>query len=159
MWIRNGLNWNQDTVLNIILENIKKEADGRNVLLFLSGGVDSTITFALLNKALGQEKVLGLSINVLCNDRKANAKDKEELSMAQKELEEIELDIFCEHCSASIKRSVLPVRSVGVQGDFRTYRFPAVLTFTEETCDNGETESAQGNFLNSSFNNIFTSFI
>lgn len=25
--------------------------------------------------------------------------------------------------------SVLPVRSVGVQGDFRTYRFPAVLSF------------------------------
>ena len=56
-------NWDQDTVLNIILENIKKEAEGRNVLLFLSGGVDSTITFALLNKALGQDRVLGLHID------------------------------------------------------------------------------------------------
>ena len=277
-------NWDQDTVLNIILENIKKEADGRNVLLFLSGGVDSTITFALLNKALGQERVLGLhidngfmrknesagvseayrkfgftnfivedasesflkaiagltdpqkkrmavgenfitvrnevtarqnlddswllaqgtlypdiiesggtknshtikthhnrvagiqeliakgliiepirdlykdevraigkklglpdelvmrhpfpgpglSINVLCNDGKANEKDAEELPLAQKELDDIKLDMFCEKCQAGLKRSVLPVRSVGVQGDFRTYRFPALLTFADE---------------------------
>ena len=277
-------NWDQDTVLNIILENIKKEADGRNVLLFLSGGVDSTITFALLNKALGQDRVLGLhidngfmrkneshnvaeayrkfgftnfivedasesflkaiagltdpqkkrmavgenfitvrnevtarqnlddtwllaqgtlypdiiesggtknshtikthhnrvagiqeliakgliiepirdlykdevraigkklglsdelvmrhpfpgpglSINVLCNDGKTNPKDAEELPLAQKELDEIKLDMFCEKCQASLKRSVLPVRSVGVQGDFRAYRFPALLTFADE---------------------------
>ncbi len=277
-------NWDQDTVLNIILENIKKEADGRNVLLFLSGGVDSTITFALLNKALGQERVLGLhidngfmrknesaqvaeayrkfgftnfivedasesflkaiagltdpqkkrmavgenfitvrnevtarqnlddswllaqgtlypdiiesggtknshtikthhnrvagiqeliakgliiepirdlykdevraigkklglpdelvmrhpfpgpglSINVLCNDGKPDSKNEEELSLAQKELNEIKLDMFCEKCTADLKRSVLPVRSVGVQGDFRTYRFPALLAFRDE---------------------------
>ena len=277
-------NWDQDTVLNIILENIKKEADGRNVLLFLSGGVDSTITFALLNKALGQDRVLGLhidngfmrknesaqvaeayrkfgftnfivedasesflkaiagltdpqkkrmavgenfitvrnevtarqnlddswllaqgtlypdiiesggtknshtikthhnrvagiqeliakgliiepirdlykdevraigkklglpdelvmrhpfpgpglSINVLCNDGKSDSKNEEELSLAQKELNEIKLDMFCEKCTADLKRSVLPVRSVGVQGDFRTYRFPALLAFRDE---------------------------
>ena len=277
-------NWDQDTVLGIILETIKKEADGRNVLLFLSGGVDSTITFALLNKALGQERVLGLhidngfmrknesaqvadayrkfgfsnfivedasetflkaiaglsdpqkkrmavgetfitvrndvtarqhldgtwllaqgtlypdiiesggtknshtikthhnrvagiqeliakgliiepirdlykdevraigkklglpdelvmrhpfpgpglSINVLCNDGTQGAKDAEELVLAQKELDAIKIDMFCEHCTADLRRSVLPLRSVGVQGDFRTYRFPAVLSFGHE---------------------------
>ena len=278
-------NWDQDTVLQVILENIKKEAAGCNVLLFLSGGVDSTITFALLNKALGQDRVLGLhidngfmrkneshnvaeayrkfgftnfivedasesflkaisgltdpqkkrmavgenfitvrnevtarqnlddswllaqgtlypdiiesggtknshtikthhnrvagiqeliakgliiepirdlykdevrnigkklglsdelvmrhpfpgpglSINVLCNDGKSwSAKDDEELAAAQKELEEVKLDMFCPKCTESLKRSVLPVRSVGVQGDFRTYRFPALLTFADE---------------------------
>ena len=294
-------NWDQDTVLNIILENIKKEADGRNVLLFLSGGVDSTITFALLNKALGQDRVLGLhidngfmrknesvavaeayrkfgftnfivedasesflraiagltdpqkkrmavgenfitvrnevtarqnlddswllaqgtlypdiiesggtknshtikthhnrvagiqkliakgliiepirdlykdevraigkklglpdelvmrhpfpgpglSINVLCNDGKINPKDEDELKLAQKELDEIKLDMFCEHCTASLKRSVLPVRSVGVQGDFRTYRFPALLTFAEEPvveCSRSECIETTGDF-------------
>ena len=275
-------NWDQDTVLQVILENIKKEAEGKNVLLFLSGGVDSTITFALLNKALGQERVLGLhidngfmrknesanvadayhkfgfnnfivedasesflkaiagltdpqkkrmavgenfitvrnevvakqnldesqwmlaqgtlypdiiesggtknsntikthhnrvqgiqdliakgliiepvkdlykdevraigkklglsaelvmrhpfpgpglSINVLCNDGKEKLQDAEELPLALKELEGIELNMFCENCSANLKRSILPVRSVGVQGDFRTYRFPALLDF------------------------------
>lgn len=279
-------NWDQDTVLQVIIENIKKEAEGKNVLLFLSGGVDSTITFALLNKALRQERVLGLhidngfmrknesknvadayhkfgfnnfivedasesflkaiagltdpqkkrmavgenfitvrnevvakqnldesqwmlaqgtlypdiiesggtknsntikthhnrvqgiqdliakgliiepvkdlykdevraigkklglsdelvmrhpfpgpglSINVLCNDGKSwSTKDDEELTAAKKELNEIKLDMFCEHCTADLKRTVLPVRSVGVQGDFRTYRFPALLTFADE---------------------------
>ena len=282
-------NWDQDTVLQIILENIKKDAGSRNVLLFLSGGVDSTITFALLNKALGQERVLGLhidngfmrknesakvaeayhkfgfnnfivedasasflnaiagltdpqkkrmavgenfitvrnevvakqhldennwllaqgtlypdiiesggtknsntikthhnrvagiqeliakgliiepirelykdevraigkklglseelvmrhpfpgpglSINVLCNDGKSwSQKDEDELLAAKKELNEIKIDMFCQNCTANLKRDVLPVRSVGVQGDFRTYRFPALLTFADE--DNG----------------------
>ena len=278
-------NWDQDTVLQVILENIKKEANGRNVLLFLSGGVDSTITFALLNKALGQERVLGLhidngfmrknesrnvaeayrkfgftnfivedasesflkaiagltdpqkkrmavgenfitvrnevtarqnlddswllaqgtlypdiiesggtknshtikthhnrvagiqeliakgliiepirdlykdevrnigkklglsdelvmrhpfpgpglSINVLCNDGKSwSKKDDEELLAANQELESVTLDMFCANCTKELKRAVLPVRSVGVQGDFRTYRFPALLTFADE---------------------------
>ena len=75
----------------------------------------------------------GLSINVLCNDGKSwSEKDDEELLAAQKELDAVQFDMFCEHCTADLKRSVLPVRSVGVQGDFRTYRFPAVLTFGHE---------------------------
>ena len=283
-------NWDQDTVLQFILDNIKKDAGDKNVLLFLSGGVDSTITFALLNKALGQDRVLGLhidngfmrknesanvaaaykkfgmtnfitedasesflaavagltdpqkkrmavgenfitvrdrvveaqhldpekwmlaqgtlypdiiesggtknshtikthhnrvqgiqdliakgliiepvrdlykdevraigkklglsdelvmrhpfpgpglSINVLCSDGVMSDKDKEELVLAQKELDSITLDMFCEKCQAKLKRSILPVRSVGVQGDFRTYRFPALLEFAEENSEGG----------------------
>ncbi len=275
-------NWDHETVLQIILENIKKDAGDKNVLLFLSGGVDSTITFALLNKALGQKRVLGLhidngfmrknesaevaaaykkfgfsnfitedasesflkaiagltdpqkkrmavgenfitvyneviskqklddnwllaqgtlypdiiesggtknsntikthhnrvdgiqkliekgliiepirelykdevraigyklglpeqlimrhpfpgpglSINVLCYDGKSwSQKDEEEYTAAKKELAEVTLDMFCANCTANLKRDVLPVRSVGVQGDFRTYRFPAILDF------------------------------
>lgn len=279
-------NWDQDTVLQVIIENIKKEAADKNVLLFLSGGVDSTITFALLNEALGQDRVLGLhidngfmrknesanvaeayhkfgfnnfivedasnsflkaisgltdpqkkrmavgenfitvrnevvakqnldesqwmlaqgtlypdiiesggtknsntikthhnrvqgiqdliskgliiepvkdlykdevraigkklglsdelvmrhpfpgpglSINVLCYDGKSWTKsDDDELLEAKKELNNIELNMFCENCSSTLARDVLPVRSVGVQGDFRTYRFPALLTFADE---------------------------
>ena len=40
--------------------------------------------------------------------------------------------MFCPNCTKDLKLSVLPVRSVGVQGDYRTYRFPSVLTFKEE---------------------------
>ena len=78
----------------------------------------------------------GLSINVLCNDGKNNGvpgdDDAAEIKNAQAELDAVKLDMFCENCLANLKRSVLPVRSVGVQGDFRTYRFPALLTFKEE---------------------------
>lgn len=63
-------NWSQDKVLETILRDIVETADGKNtdgkkrkVLLFLSGGVDSTVAFALLNKALGQDRVLGLHID------------------------------------------------------------------------------------------------
>ena len=278
-------NWDQDTVLNVIIENIKKDARDKKVLLFLSGGVDSTVAFALLNKALGQERVLGLhidngfmrknesanvaeaykkfgfenftvkdasesflnaikgltdpqkkrmavgenfitvrnefvselklnedewmlaqgtlypdiiesggtknshtikthhnrvagiqaliekgliieplkdlykdevrtigkkiglsdelvmrhpfpgpglSINVLCTDGKLSDSDKEELQAAFHEFQKIPVTEFCEHCTASLVKSVLPVKSVGVQGDFRTYRFPAVLAFEEQ---------------------------
>lgn len=56
-------NWDQDTVLDTILTQIKTDSKDKKVLLFLSGGVDSTVAFALLNKALGQERVLGLHID------------------------------------------------------------------------------------------------
>lgn len=277
-------NWDEDTVLQVIIENIKKDAKDKNVLLFLSGGVDSTVAFALLNKALGQERVLGLhidngfmrknesknveiaykkhnfnnfivedasesflnaikgltdpqkkrmavgenfitvrdavvkaqnldetkwmlaqgtlypdiiesggtknsktikthhnrvdgiqkliaagmiieplkdlykdevrsigkklgledelvmrhpfpgpglSINVLCSNGVLSDADKEEMKKAQEELNNVAITQFCANCTASMKRSVLPVKSVGVQGDFRTYRFPAVLEFAE----------------------------
>ncbi|MFA6937021.1 MAG: glutamine-hydrolyzing GMP synthase [Treponema sp.] len=281
-------NWDEDTVLNLILGNIKQQAGDKNVLLFLSGGVDSTVAFALLNKALGQNRVLGLhidngfmrkdesknvaknyhahgftnfiskdasdsflkavyhlsdpqqkrmavgenfitvrdavvaeqkldenkwmlaqgtlypdiiesggtknsktikthhnrvegiqkliakgliieplkdlykdevrnigkklglssdlvmrhpfpgpglSINVLCSDGSMAEKDKSDFEKAKEEIQNVKLDMFCEKCSASLARQVLPVRSVGVQGDFRTYRFPSVLTF--EKLENG----------------------
>ncbi|MBQ9538419.1 MAG: glutamine-hydrolyzing GMP synthase, partial [Treponema sp.] len=56
-------NWDEDTVLNHIMESIRSQVGDGKVLLFLSGGVDSTVAFALLNKALGQERVLGLHID------------------------------------------------------------------------------------------------
>ena len=279
-------NWDEDTVLNHIIDSIKEQAKDKNVLLFLSGGVDSTVAFALLNKALGQDRVLGLhidngfmrkdessnvakayrehnftnfivedasesflkavyhltdpqkkrlaigenfitvrdevvnrqkldenqwmlaqgtlypdiiesggtknskvikthhnrvdgiqkliqkgliieplkdlykdevrsigkkigleddlvmrhpfpgpglSINVLCTDGKMSQKDCAEYEKAQKEINETKLTMFCEHCTQNLKKSVLPVKSVGVQGDFRTYRYPACLDFGEES--------------------------
>lgn len=275
-------NWDQDTVLNHIIDSIKNQADDKNVLLFLSGGVDSTVAFALLNKALGQKRVLGLhidngfmrkneskkveeayknhgfsnfivedasktflkavenltdpqkkrmaigenfitvrnevvakqkfdenkwllaqgtlypdiiesggtknsnvikthhnrvdgiqkliekgliieplkdlykdevraigkklgledelvmrhpfpgpglSINVLCSNGTMTDNDKEEFKKAQEEISKVQLEMFCEKCSENLEKYILPVKSVGVQGDFRTYRFPSVISF------------------------------
>ena len=277
-------NWDQDTVLNHIIDSIKNQANGKNVLLFLSGGVDSTVAFALLNKALGQERVLGLhidngfmrkneskkveeaykshgfsnfivedasksflkavenltdpqkkrmaigenfitvrnevvakqkldedkwllaqgtlypdiiesggtknsnvikthhnrvdgiqkliekgliieplkdlykdevraigkklgledelvmrhpfpgpglSINVLCSNGTMADNNKEEFKKAQEEFSKVQLEMFCAKCSASLEKYILPVKSVGVQGDFRTYRFPSVISFAK----------------------------
>ncbi|MCE2448273.1 MAG: hypothetical protein J4F35_07790 [Candidatus Latescibacteria bacterium] len=45
------------------IERIQQQAKGRNVFLFVSGGVDSSVAFLLLNRALGAERVLGLHID------------------------------------------------------------------------------------------------
>lgn len=277
-------NWDQDTVLNHIIDSIKNQADDKNILLFLSGGVDSTVAFALLNKALGQKRVLGLhidngfmrkneskkveeayknhgfsnfivedasktflkavenltdpqkkrmaigenfitvrnevvakqkfdenkwllaqgtlypdiiesggtknsnvikthhnrvdgiqkliekgliieplkdlykdevraigkklgledelvmrhpfpgpglSINVLCSNGTMTDNDKEEFKKAQEEISKVQLGMFCEKCSENLEKYILPVKSVGVQGDFRTYRFPSVISFAK----------------------------
>ena len=73
----------------------------------------------------------GLSINVLCSNGIFTEEDKVEFDTAKQKLNDIKLDIEV------LKRGVLPVRSVGVQGDFRTYRFPAVLSpkLTEEAAE------------------------
>ncbi len=275
-------NWDEDAVLAHILSEIKTQAKDKKVLLFLSGGVDSTVAFALLNKALGTERVLGLhidngfmrknesafvsesykahgfnnfivedasegflnaiagltdpqkkrlavgehfisvrnevcakqnlndsewllaqgtlypdiiesggtknanvikthhnrvdgiqnliakglvieplrdlykdevraigkklslepslvmrhpfpgpglSINVLCSEGKLSEAEKNEFEAAKKEVCDISLGMFCQNCQANLTKYILPVRSVGVQGDFRTYRFPCVLDF------------------------------
>jgi len=57
------VNWNSTRVLDIILSEITADSKNKKVLLFLSGGVDSSVAFALLNKALGTDRVLGLYIN------------------------------------------------------------------------------------------------
>jgi len=56
-------NWDSSKVLEIIKKEIINHVKNRKVLLFLSGGVDSSVAFALLNKILGKENVLGLYIN------------------------------------------------------------------------------------------------
>lgn len=56
-------NWDKDIVLELILAKIRFTAKDKKVLIFLSGGVDSTVAFALLNKSLGQKRVLGIHID------------------------------------------------------------------------------------------------
>ena len=53
-------NWSMKNFINQAREQIQTEVGSRKVLMFLSGGVDSSVAFALLNQALGTERVLGL---------------------------------------------------------------------------------------------------
>ena len=56
-------NWDRDIVLELMLAKIRFTARDKKVLIFLSGGVDSNVAFTLLNKALGQNRVLGIHID------------------------------------------------------------------------------------------------
>lgn len=44
-------------------DKLRKQCAGKKVFLLVSGGVDSTVAFALLNRALGPDRVLGLHID------------------------------------------------------------------------------------------------
>ncbi|MFA4830799.1 MAG: glutamine-hydrolyzing GMP synthase [Patescibacteria group bacterium] len=56
-------NWTAETMLQEIQAQIKKEAGDKNVFLLVSGGVDSTVCFALLEKTLGKKRVYGLHVD------------------------------------------------------------------------------------------------
>ena len=55
--------WNMKSYLPLITERIKEQVKDRKVFLLVSGGVDSTVAFVLLNRVLGPEKVLGLHVD------------------------------------------------------------------------------------------------
>jgi GMP synthase (glutamine-hydrolysing) len=47
--------WNMDSFIHSELNNIKKTVGSRNVILGLSGGVDSSVTACLIHKAVGNQ--------------------------------------------------------------------------------------------------------
>jgi len=55
--------WSMKNYLEDLKASIKSEVGKRNVFLLVSGGVDSTVCFALLNSILGPERVRGLHID------------------------------------------------------------------------------------------------
>lgn len=55
--------WNMDRFLSQKMAQIKRQLAGRKVFLLVSGGVDSTVAYAMLSKALGTENVYGLFVD------------------------------------------------------------------------------------------------
>ena len=56
-------NWSMDKYWQELQKDIRKKISNKNVFLLVSGGVDSTVCFALLEKILGKKKVFGLHID------------------------------------------------------------------------------------------------
>lgn len=55
--------WTMDEFLKSEIKKIKTQVGDRKVFLLVSGGVDSTVAFALLEKALGKNRVYGLLVD------------------------------------------------------------------------------------------------
>ncbi len=55
--------WDMKSYLPLITERIREQVKDKKVFLLVSGGVDSTVAFVLLNRVLGPENVLGLHID------------------------------------------------------------------------------------------------
>lgn len=56
-------NWSMESYIEEKMNEVREKVGNRNVFLLVSGGVDSTVTFTLLNQALGEDRVLGLHID------------------------------------------------------------------------------------------------
>jgi len=55
--------WDISNYVDEIILDIKKEVGDRSVFLLVSGGVDSMVALALLNKAIGKEKLYALHVD------------------------------------------------------------------------------------------------
>jgi GMP synthase (glutamine-hydrolysing) len=55
--------WSMQAFLAQEIDDVRTQVQDRNVLFFLSGGVDSSVAYALLVRALGAARVLGLYID------------------------------------------------------------------------------------------------
>ncbi|MFC1694110.1 glutamine-hydrolyzing GMP synthase [Candidatus Latescibacterota bacterium] len=56
-------NWSMEDYIERKMNEVRERVKDRNIFLLVSGGVDSTVTFTLLNEALGEDRVLGLHID------------------------------------------------------------------------------------------------
>lgn len=55
--------WDLGNFVDRSLETIRQQVGDRNVFMLMSGGVDSTVAYVLLVKALGQDRVHGLFVD------------------------------------------------------------------------------------------------
>jgi GMP synthase (glutamine-hydrolysing) len=55
--------WKIDNYIEEKIAEIKKTVGGKKVFMLVSGGVDSTVAFVLLDKALGSDRVYGLFVD------------------------------------------------------------------------------------------------
>ena len=55
--------WTMDRFIDDSQARIREQVEDRNVFLLVSGGVDSSVAFALLTRALGEERVVGLHVD------------------------------------------------------------------------------------------------
>ena len=69
-------NWSMESYIEEKMNEIRQRVGDRNVFLLVSGGVDSTVTFTLLNEALGEDRVLGLHIDNGCMRKNESAEVK-----------------------------------------------------------------------------------
>ena len=56
-------NWSMSQYYRQLIKEVKKTVGSRRVFLLVSGGVDSSVAFAVLEKTLGKKKVFGLHID------------------------------------------------------------------------------------------------
>ena len=85
-----AMDWEPQNRVQALLREIRQAAGDRRVLLFLSGGVDSTVAYALVVRSLGPERVEAVYVDTgFMRDR-----ETDEIEAAFRELDLGELRVF-----------------------------------------------------------------
>lgn len=82
--------WDMDDFVEHSVKSIQEQAAGRNVFMLISGGVDSTVAFSLLAKALGQDRLYGLFVDTGF----MRAGEREEVEKALKSINVSNLHVY-----------------------------------------------------------------
>lgn len=86
--------WSLGSFIEQEIQKIQYQCEGKKVFLLVSGGVDSSVCFALLTKALGKDRVFGCLVD-------HGMMRKNEAKSVQVMLEKAGfLDLHTEHCSS-----------------------------------------------------------
>lgn len=106
--------WNMKSYLPLITERIKDQVKDRKVFLLVSGGVDSTVAFVLLNRVLGSEKVLGLHVD---NGMMRLGESKKIMDFLKAEgMDNLKIRDASEHFLEKLKGIVAPETKRGIIG-------------------------------------------
>ncbi len=89
--------WDMEKYIEKQINEIKEKCKNKNVFLLISGGVDSTVAFLLLDKALKQNKVYGLFVDtglMRMNEKKQVKKALEEVGVKNLHIYEAEKEFL-----------------------------------------------------------------
>lgn len=77
--------WSMNGYASLVADEIKRDVGDRKVFMLVSGGVDSTVAFVLLNKVLGRRRVEGLLVDT-------GLMRKDEVSLIQQAFKKLGID-------------------------------------------------------------------
>jgi len=107
--------WSMNNYMELVAQSIQSKVADRKVFLLVSGGVDSTVAFVLLNKILGPERVLGLHID---NGMMRLAESEKVMEFLQKEgLENLHIAHAQEYFLQQLKNISAPEEKREIIGD------------------------------------------
>lgn len=89
--------WNLKEYIEQLKQNIQRDVKNRKVFMLVSGGVDSSVAFALLEKTLGVQNVFGLFVDTGLmreNEAKEVAESMEKAGFKNLHIEDASADFF-----------------------------------------------------------------
>ncbi len=107
--------WSIDNYVEDIVKEIKEKVGDKKVFLMISGGVDSTVAFLLLDKALGQDRVYGLFVDT--GFMRMNEREEVEEALLKVGVKNLHIYDGAEEYFAALKGVYEPEQKRKIMGD------------------------------------------